>query len=90
MAQYFEVWESMIMESKMEQYSKEYKARAIKAILSGLPDPIKVKVEKCSSAKGMWDNLKDLHSKGASTMTSIHEDDEKQKGNPENQGEPRR
>ena len=66
----------------MEEESKEYNARAIKAILSGLPDAIKAKVEKCSLAKGMWDKLQDLHSKGALTMTSSQEDDCVQEGNP--------
>ena len=45
----------------------------MKAILSGLLDAIKAKMEKCSSAKGMWDKLQDLHSKGALTMTSMLE-----------------
>ena len=58
----------------MEEESKEYNVRVIKAILSGLPDSIKAKVEKCSSAKDMWGKLQDIHSKGALTMTSSKED----------------
>ena len=57
-------------ERTMEEESKECNAREIKVILSGIPDPIKAKVEKCSLATGMWDKLQDLHSKGAFTMTS--------------------
>ena len=55
MAQDVEVWESMIIESMIEGESKEYNARAMKAILNGLLDPIKAKVEKCSSTKDMWE-----------------------------------
>ena len=65
----------------MEEKSKEHNVIAIKAILSGLLDPIKGKVVKCSSAKDMWDRLQDLHSKGTLTMTSNQEDDGKQEGN---------
>jgi len=39
--------------------------------------------EKCSSTKGIWDKLHDLHSKGALTMISSQENDGKQEGNPE-------
>ena len=63
--------------------SKEYNAKAMKAILNGLPDSIKDNLEKCSSAKGIWGKLHDLHSKGALTMTTSQEDDGKQEGNPE-------
>jgi len=47
----------------------------VKAILNGLPNSIKNNLEKCSSAKGIWDKLHDLHSKGALTMTTSQEDD---------------
>jgi len=50
-------------------------------ILSGIPDPIKAKVRKCSSTSDMWDKLQDIHSKGTLTMTSINEDDGKKEGN---------
>ena len=55
----------------------------MKAILNWLPDSIKNNLGKCSSAKGIWDKLHDLHSKGALTMTTSQEDDGKQEGNPE-------
>lgn len=55
----------------------------MKAILNGLPNAIKTKVDKCSSTKGMWDKLQDLHSKGEFTMFASQEDDRKQEGNPE-------
>ncbi len=61
MAQGIEVQKSMITESMMEGESKEYNTKAMKATLNGLPDAIKTKVEKCSSEKGMWDKLQDLH-----------------------------
>ena len=66
----------------MEGESKEYNSRAMKAILNGLPDSMKANLEKCSSTKGIWDKLHDLHSKGALTMTSSQEDDGNQEGNP--------
>jgi len=46
--------------------------------LSGLENPIKAKVEKCSLTKGMLDKLQDLHSKGTLVMISKQEDDGKQ------------
>ena len=81
MAQGIEVWKSMITESMMEVESKEYNARSMKTILSGILDPIKAKVEKCSLTKGMWDKLQDLHSKGALPMISNQEGDGKKEGN---------
>ena len=53
----------------------------MKAILNGLPDSIKNNLGNCSSTKGIWDKLHDLHSKGALTMTTSQEDDGKQDGN---------
>lgn len=44
-------------------------------ILSSLSDPIKVKKEKCSSTKELWENLQNLHSKGLLPITSDLEDD---------------
>ena len=64
MAQGFELWESVITESRMEEESKEYNARVMKEILSGLLDPIKDKVDKCSSEKYIWDKIQDIHLKG--------------------------
>ena len=55
----------------------------MKAILNGLPNSIKNNLGKCSSTKGIWDKLHDLHSKGALTMTISQEDDGNQEGNPE-------
>ena len=55
--------------------------QAMKAILNGLPDSIKNNLGKCSSTKGIWDKLHDLHSKGALTMTISQEDDGNQVGN---------
>ena len=74
--------ESVIDDSKMDRESKEYNAKAMKAILNGLPDSIKNNLEKCLSAKGIWDKIHDLHSKGALTMTISQEDDGNQEGNP--------
>lgn len=38
------------------------------AILNGIPDSIKIKMEKCLAAKGMWGKLHDIHSKEELTM----------------------
>ena len=78
-----EVQKSVIVDSMMDGEFKEYNAQAMKAILNGLPDSMKANFEKCSSAKGIWDKLHDLHSKGALTMISSQENDGKQEGNPE-------
>ena len=64
-----EIWESVIDDSKMDKESMEYDAQAAKTILDGLPDSIKKKLGKYSSAKDIWDSLHDLHAKGALTMT---------------------
>ena len=64
-----EVWKSVIDDSSMDEESKEYNAKAVKAILNGLPNSVKNNLGKCSSAKDIWDKLHDLHSKGALTMT---------------------
>ena len=53
----------MIIESTMEEESKEYNEREMKKFLNGLLYPIKAKVEKFSYAKGMWDTLQHIHSK---------------------------
>ena len=76
-----EIWKSVIVDSMMDGESKEYNAKAMKAILNGLPDSIKNNLGKCSSAKGIWDKLHDLHSKGALTMTISQEDDGNLEGN---------
>jgi len=52
----------------MDGYSKEHNTRAMKATLNGLPDSMKANFEKILSAKGIWDKLHDIHSKGALTM----------------------
>ena len=70
-----EVWKSVIVDSMMDGEFKEYTAKEMKANLNGLPDSIKKNLEKCSSAKGIWDKLHYLHSKGALTMTTSQEDD---------------
>jgi len=67
----------------MDEESKEYNAKAIKAILNGLPDSVKNNLGKCSSAKDIWDKLHDLHSKGALTMTISQENDGNLERNPE-------
>ena len=82
-SQGIEIWESVIDDSRMDRESKEYNAKAMKEILNGLPDSIKNNLGKYSSAKGIWDKLHDLHSKGALTMTISQEDDGNQEGNPE-------
>jgi hypothetical protein len=38
-------------------------------ILEGLPDPVKDKVEKCSSTKNLWDKLHNLYSKRSHNIT---------------------
>lgn len=63
MAQGIEVWESMITDNMMNKEFKEYNARAMNAILNGLPDSIKANLEKCLSAKDIWDKLHELHLK---------------------------
>ena len=75
--QAIEIQKSVIVDSMMDGESKEYNAKAMKAILKGLPDSIKDNLEKCSSAKGIWDKFHDLHLKGALTMTTSQEDDGK-------------
>ena len=55
MAQGFEVWNSMTTRSSEEL--KEFNTKAIKEILSCLPNSMKVKMEKCSSTKELWENL---------------------------------
>ena len=40
MTQGIEVWESLITDNMMNRESKEYNAKAMKAILNGLPDSI--------------------------------------------------
>ena len=82
MAQGIEVWESMITNNMMNEESKEYNAQAMKEILNGLSNSVKANLEKCLSAKGIWDKLHEIHSKGALTMTTSQEYDGKQEGNP--------
>ena len=77
-----EVQKLVITDSMMEGESKEYNTRATKTILDGLRNSMKAIFEKCLSAKGIWDKLYDLHSKGALTMISGQEDDGKQEKNP--------
>jgi len=60
-----DVWKLVITDDPVNEESKEYDARAMKTNLNGLPNSIKVNLEKCSSTKGLWDKLHDLHSKGA-------------------------
>lgn len=72
-----EIWKAVIVDSMMDHgESKEYNEKAIKAILNRLPDSIKNNLGKCSTTKGIWEKLHDLHSKGALTMTI------NQEGNP--------
>ena len=73
----------MITNDTMDEESKEYNTRAMKAILNGLPNSVKANFEKCSSAKRIWDKLHDIHSKGALTMISSQEYDGKQEINTE-------
>jgi len=68
-----EIWESVIDDSKMDEESKEYNAKAAKTILDGLPDSVKKNLGKYSSAKDIWDRLHELHAKGALTMTMNQE-----------------
>ena len=49
-----EVWKSVIADSRMDEESKEYNAKAVKAILNGLPDSVKNNLGKCLSAKDIW------------------------------------
>jgi len=77
-----EVWKSVIADSRMDEES-EYNAKAVKAILNELPDSVKNNLGKCSLAKGIWDKLHDLHSKGALTMNISQEHDGNLERNPE-------
>ena len=77
-----EVWKSMNTNDTMDEESKEYNTRAMKAILNGLPNSVKANFKRCSSTKVIWDKLHDLHSKGVLTMISSQEDDGKQEINP--------
>ena len=81
MAQGVEVWESIITDNMMNEESKEYNVKAMKEILNGLSNSINANLEKCLSAKGIWEKLHDLHSKGALTITTSQEDDGKQEVN---------
>lgn len=65
-----EVWKLVIVDSMMDGESKKHNTRAMKAILNGLLDSMKTNFEKCPLAKGIWDKLHDLHSKGLFTMIS--------------------
>ena len=78
-----DIWKSVIADSMMDGESKEHNKRAMKAILNGLPDSMKANFEKCSSTKGIWDKIHDLHSKGASKMISSQENDGNHEGNQE-------
>jgi len=78
-----EIWNSVIANSMMDGESKEHNEKSMKEILNGLPDSIKNNLGKCSSTKGIWDKLHNLHSKGALTMTTSQEDDGNQERNPE-------
>ena len=64
-----EVWELVITDNMMNGESKEYNAKAMKAMLNGLPDSIKRNLGKCSLVKGIWDKLHDLHSKGGGEVS---------------------
>ena len=81
MDQGVELWESVINDNMMNVESMEYNAKAMKEILNGLPGSIKNNLGKCSSAKGIWDKLHDLHSKGELIITISQEDDGNQEGN---------
>lgn len=52
--------------------------KSYKDILNGLPNPIKVKLEKCSSTKYIWENIQDLHSKGLLVKISDQQDSSKE------------
>ena len=73
-----EVWKSMITNDTMDEESKEYNTKSMKAILNGLRNSVKANFEKCSSAKVISDKIHDLHSKGVLKMISSQEDDGKQ------------
>ena len=77
-----EVWKLVITNDTMDEESKEYNTRAMKAILNGLPNSVKANFEKCLSEKFIWDKIHDLHSKGALTMISCQEDDGKEERSP--------
>lgn len=70
-----EIWKSVIADNRIDEESKEYNAKAMKETLNGLPNSVKKNLRKYSLAKGIWDKLHDLHSKGALTMTISQEDD---------------
>ena len=68
----------MITNDTMDEESREYNTRAMKEIVNGLPNSMKASFEKCSSAKGIWKKIHDLHSKGALKMIYSQEYDGKQ------------
>jgi len=63
------IWKSVIDDSRKDRESKQYNAKAAKIILDGLPDSVKKNLGKYSLTKDIWDELHDLHAKGALTMT---------------------
>ena len=56
-----EVCKSVITNDTMDEDTKEYNTRAMKAILNGLPNSVKANFEKCSLAKVIWEKIHDLH-----------------------------
>ena len=55
--QVIEIWRSVIVDRRIDGESKEYNAKAMKAILNGLPDSIKNNLGKYSSTKGIGTNF---------------------------------
>ena len=54
--------------------SRKNNSMAMQAILDGLAGPLKEKLEQCTSAKELWDQLQDSYSKKASPMRTIQGD----------------
>lgn len=78
----FDIWAERMRNFLKTQGTEVWKSVIVNS-MNGLPNSMKVNFEKCSSAKGISDEIHDLHSKGTLTMISSQENDGKQKGNPE-------
>jgi hypothetical protein len=49
---------------------------AMDFIWEGLPNPVREKVGKCSSAKELWDNLHDIYSSPITDSKNVKEDED--------------
>ena len=76
------IWLSVVTEydsSKMEKTSAKKELRknnkiAMDFIWKGLPNPIREEVGKFSSAKELWDKLRDIYSSPITDLENVKED----------------